>query len=146
LPPIDLRFPHCGNCFLYRRPLPNAVISLAPTNQYTFEHFGGAWAAPYLVIYGSLDGDLSGISDTGFELYDHASGMNKSMVFVYRSCHDRYNTVWDSGDLFFGALTPTDQAAVLSDDSHHKIAINPSGPRFSAESGFPLPWRRPTPT
>jgi hypothetical protein len=101
----------------------NAVVSLAPTNQYTFEHFGGAWAAPYLVIYGSLDGDLAGISDTGFELYDHASGMNKSMAFVYRSCHDRYNTVWDSGDLYFGQLTPTDQAAVLSDDSHHKIAM-----------------------
>lgn len=100
----------------------NAVVSLAPTNQYTSEHFGGAWAAPYLVIYGSLDGDLAGISDTGFELYDHASGMNKSMVFVYRSCHDRYNTVWDSGDLYFGRLTPTDQAAVLADDSHQKIA------------------------
>ena len=45
----------------------NAVISLAPTNQYTFEHFGGAWARPYLVIYGSLDGDLGGIGDTGFD-------------------------------------------------------------------------------
>src|SRR6266853_158354 len=101
----------------------NAVISLAPTNQYTFEHFSPPWAAPYLVIYGSLDGDLAGISDTGFELYDHASGMNKSMVFVYRSCHDRYNTVWDSGDLGFGQLTPTDQAAVMSDDSHHKMAL-----------------------
>jgi hypothetical protein len=43
----------------------NAVISLAPTNQYTFEHFGGAWAKPYLVIYGSLDGDLGGIGTPG---------------------------------------------------------------------------------
>jgi hypothetical protein len=101
----------------------NAVISLAPTNQYTFEHFGGPWAKPYLVIYGSLDGDLTGIDDTGFELYDHASGMNKSMVFVYRACHDRFNTVWGDGDLYFGALTPTDQLAVLSVDSHHKIAM-----------------------
>jgi hypothetical protein len=101
----------------------NAVISLAPTNQYTFEHFGGAWAKPYLVIYGSLDGDLGGISDTGFELYDNASGMKKSMMFVYRSCHDRYNTVWGDGDLYFGELTPTDQARVLSVDSHHKIAM-----------------------
>ncbi len=101
----------------------NAVISLAPTNQYTFEHFGGAWATPYLVIYGSLDGDLSGISDTGFELYDHASGMNKTMVFAYRACHDRFNTVWGDGDLYFGDLTMADQAAVLSVDSHHKIAM-----------------------
>lgn len=101
----------------------NAVISLAPTNQYTFEHFGGAWAKPYLVIYGSLDGDLGGISDTGFELYDNASGMKKSMLFVYRSCHDRYNTVWGDGDLYFGELTSTDQARVLSVDAHHKIAL-----------------------
>jgi len=101
----------------------NAVISLAPTNQYTFEQFGGAWARPYLVIYGSLDGDLSGISDTGFELYDNASGMNKSMMFVYRSCHDRYNTVWGDGDLGFGRLTPTDVTRVLSVDAHHKIAM-----------------------
>ena len=100
----------------------NAVISLAPTNQYTFEHFGGAWARPFLVIYGSLDGDLGGISDTGFELYDNASGMKKSMMFVYRSCHDRYNTVWGDGDFYFGQLTMADQARVLSADAHRKIA------------------------
>jgi hypothetical protein len=76
---------------------------------------------PYLVIYGSLDGDLSGIGDTGFELYDHASGMNKSMMFVYRSCHDRYNGVW--GDWDIGGLAPVDQARVLSVDSHHYIAM-----------------------
>ncbi len=100
----------------------NAVISLAPTNQYTSEHFGGAWAKPYLVIYGSLDGDLTGIADTGFELYDHASGMNKSMAFIYRACHDRFNTVWGDGDLYFGWLTPADQAAVISTNSHQLIA------------------------
>jgi hypothetical protein len=100
----------------------NAVVSLAPTNQYTSEHFGGAWAEPYLVIYGSLDGDLGGIGDTGFELYDHASGMNKSMAFVYRACHDRFNTVWGDGDFFFGEMTPTDQAAVISANSHQLIA------------------------
>ena len=96
----------------------NAVISLAPTNQYTFEHFGGTWAKPYLVLYGSLDGDLAGIGDTGFELYDHASGMNKSMAFIYGACHDRFNTVWGDGDFFFGQLTPADQAAVVSAATH----------------------------
>jgi hypothetical protein len=103
----------------------NAVISLAPTNQYTSEHFGSAWAQPYLVIYGSLDGDLGGISDTGFELYDHASGMNKSMAFVYRACHDRFNTVWGDGDITAGwsSLTPTDVPNVLPSDAHHKIAL-----------------------
>jgi hypothetical protein len=100
----------------------NAVISLAPVNQYTFEHFGGAWAAPYLVIYGSLDGDVAGIPDQGFELYDNASGMQKSMVFVYAACHDRFNTVWGDGDLGFGKLTAADQARVVSATTHHDIA------------------------
>lgn len=100
----------------------NSVISLAPTNQYTYENFGGAWAKPYLVIYGSLDGDLAGIDDTGFELYDHASGMKKSMSFVYRACHDRFNTVWGSDEFGFGKLTLADQAVVLSDTSHQLIA------------------------
>ncbi len=101
----------------------NAVIALAPTNQYTYENFGGAWARPFLVIYGSLDGDLAGIGDTGFELYDHASGMQKSMLFVYRACHDRFNTVWGDGDFYFGQMTPADQAAVLSVAAHHNIAM-----------------------
>jgi hypothetical protein len=101
----------------------NAVIALAPTNQYTYEQFGGAWAKPFLVIYGSLDGDLGGIGDTGFELYDRASGMKKSMMFVYRSCHDRYNTVWGDGDFYFGELTVGDIARVLSVNSHHYIAM-----------------------
>lgn len=100
----------------------NAVISLAPTNQYTFEQFAPPWAAPYLVIYGSLDGDLGGISDTGFELYDRSSGLNKSMAFVYRACHDRFNTVWGDGDFYFGELAPSDIARVLTADSHQKIA------------------------
>jgi len=98
----------------------NAVVSLAPTNQYTDEHFGGAWAAPYLVIYGSLDGDLSGISDTGFEMYDKASGMKRSMVFVYGCCHDRFNTVW--GDWDISRLAPVDQPRVVSVVTHHDIA------------------------
>lgn len=101
----------------------NAVISLAPTNQYTFEQFQPPWAAPYLVVYGSLDGDLGGIGDTGFELYDRASGLRKSMAFVYRACHDRFNTVWGDGDFYFGELTPGDIARVLSADSHQKTAL-----------------------
>ena len=100
----------------------NAVISLAPTNQHTFENFGGAWAKPYLVIYGSLDGDLGGIGNTGFELYDHASGMAKSMTFVYGASHDRFNTVWGDTEFTFGQLTLADQAAVVSPATHQAIA------------------------
>jgi hypothetical protein len=100
----------------------NAVISLAPTNRYTSEQFGGAWAKPYLVIYGSLDGDVAGISETGFELYDRASGMNKSMAFVYRACHDRFNTVWGDYDLMTSQMTAADAAAAISANSHQLIA------------------------
>lgn len=102
----------------------NAVISLAPTNKYTNEHFGGAWARPYLVMYGSLDGDVAGIDKTGFELYDNASGMKKSMLFIYRACHDRFNTVWGDGDLTapWSKLTPVDVPRVLPADTHEKAA------------------------
>ena len=48
--------------------------------------------------------------------------MNKSMAFVYRACHDRFNTVWGDGDFFFGQLTAADQAVVISANSHQLIA------------------------
>jgi hypothetical protein len=101
----------------------NAVVSLAPTDQYTFESIAPPWATPYLVIYGSLDGDLGYIDDTGFRLYDRARGAEKSMAFVYGACHDRFNTIWGDADLYFGELTPADQARVISADTHHKILM-----------------------
>jgi len=100
----------------------NAVVSLAPTDQYTFETFAGAWAKPYLVIYGSLDGDLAEVWDCGFSLYDRAAGMQKSMAFVYGACHDRFNTVWGDGDLYFGKLGMNDQNRVITADAHKAIA------------------------
>ena len=103
----------------------NAVISLAPTDQYTNETLGGAWATPYLVIYGAMDGDVSGYGDgkpwnTGFALYDRAKDQNKSMVFVYGATHDRFtvNGLWDDVD----ALGPTDKTKLISIDAHQKIA------------------------
>jgi hypothetical protein len=48
--------------------------------------------------------------------------MNKSMAFVYRACHDRFNTVWGDGDFYFGEMTSADQLAVLSANSHQLIA------------------------
>jgi hypothetical protein len=100
----------------------NAVISLAPTNLMNVP-LVGAWAKPFLIIYGSLDGDVAGIDNTGFELYDRAGGSKKSMMFVYRSCHGRYNKLWGDADFTLGKLTPTDIARVLSVDSHQKIAM-----------------------
>jgi hypothetical protein len=55
----------------------NAVISLAPTS-ITNPTLGGAWAKPYLVIYGSMDGDVAGIKNTGFELYDRAMARRRA--------------------------------------------------------------------
>jgi hypothetical protein len=99
-----------------------AIISLAPTDQYGPYSLAGPYAVPYLVIYGGLDGDVAGgwPKSTGFSLYDRADPV-KSMIFVERACHDRFNTQWDDNDFYFGQLTPADQAAVISADAHEKI-------------------------
>ncbi|MGQ0639858.1 MAG: hypothetical protein ACT4P6_03660 [Gemmatimonadaceae bacterium] len=78
----------------------NALISLAPTDQYGSEVLAGAWMTPYFVLYGSRDGDIDGgiwtpgytIPQTGFALYDRASGAKKSMVFVHRATHNGFVT------------------------------------------------------
>lgn len=89
----------------------NAVISLGPTDQYGKESFGGAWAKPYFVLYGAHDRDISGdwwtsnytLPQTGFALWDRASGMKKTMVFVYGATHNGFITANDAspepGDL-----------------------------------------------
>lgn len=98
----------------------NALVSLAPTDWISSPTLGGPWATPYLVIYGSMDGDVSGIEDTGFELYDRASDRSKSMVFVYGSTHGRYNTVW--GDVDVAWLGSTDIPKLVNADAHRAIA------------------------
>jgi len=109
----------------------NAIISLAPTDQYTHEVLGGGWATPYLVIYGSMDGDVAGGDgspttpmNTGFALYDRANGAVKSMVFVYGSTHGRYNTVWGNTDITasWSKLGPGDMPKLISDSAHQAIA------------------------
>ena len=99
-----------------------AIISLAPTDQYGPYSLAGPYSVPYLVIYGGLDGDVAGgwPKSTGFSLYDRADPL-KSMVFVERACHDRFNTQWDDNDFFFGQMTAADQASVISVDAHEKI-------------------------
>ncbi len=106
----------------------NAVISLAPTDQYTSEKLAGTWATPYLVIYGSMDGDVAGGSgtpwNTGFALYDRADNEKKSMVFIYGATHGRFNTVWGDTDITAGwsKLGPTDMPKLITADAHQKIA------------------------
>lgn len=78
----------------------NALISLAPTDQYGKEELSGDWVMPYLVIYGSRDGDIDGgiwtsgytVPQTGFALYDRVNDGKKSMVFVYRATHNGFIT------------------------------------------------------
>jgi hypothetical protein len=106
-----------------------AVISLAPTNQHVDEHIVPPWATPYYVIYGSLDGDVTGegapsqgLLNSGFALYDKADGESKAMLFVYGATHDRFLTAPSSPDLDYGWLTPADQAKALSATAHQAIA------------------------
>lgn len=102
----------------------NAVISLAPTDQYGSETLGGAWSTPYFVLYGSRDGDINGgiwtsgytVPMTGFALYDRANNSKKSMCFVYRATHngfitDNHDAPWD-GDIEANMEPPATQKAV----------------------------------
>jgi hypothetical protein len=110
-----------------------AVISLAPTNQYVNEHIVAPWATPYYVIYGSLDGDVDGTSgwnptlnplrNCGFALYDKAEGARKAMLFVYGATHDRFLAPPGSVDLDYGWLSVADQAKALSAPAHHAVAL-----------------------
>lgn len=78
----------------------DALISLAPTDQYGSEVLGAPWATPYFVLYGSRDGDITGgiwtpgytVPQTGFALYDRSNGAPKHMVFVHRASHNGFIT------------------------------------------------------
>jgi hypothetical protein len=100
----------------------NALISLAPTDQYGKESMTSAWAKPYFVLYGSRDGDIDGgiwtpgytVPQTGFALYDRASGAQKSMAFVYRATHNGFVTTnydAEAGDVP-ELLDPADQQPI----------------------------------
>lgn len=88
------------------------VVSIAPTDFLGIVHE----TTPYLVIYGSADGDV----DNGwpFRLYDRAAPL-KSMIFVYGGIHNRFSAHpdWigpgrlDSGD-----------SRMISVADHHNIA------------------------
>jgi hypothetical protein len=97
----------------------NAIISLAPTDQYGKEVLAPPWAAPFFVLYGSRDGDVAGwqapwltpnytVPQTGFSLWDRANGMQKSMAFVYKATHNGFITT--NSDALAGDL-----AGILSE-------------------------------
>ncbi len=105
-----------------------AVISLSPTDRYGRLILGEAAARPYLVIYGSHDGDVVGDAPntggvprySGFSLHDRAYGAPKSMVFVYGALHGPFNTVWGPVDHI--NLPFPDNYAVIDEQAHRTVA------------------------
>jgi len=107
-----------------------AIISLAPTDQYGPYSLSGPYQVPYLVIYGSNDGDVAGGNktsvshkSTGFSLYDRADP-HKSMLFVYGAIHGRFNDEWDDTDITasWSKVHTNDLPKLISADAHRKIA------------------------
>jgi hypothetical protein len=51
----------------------------------------------YLVLYGSHDGDVSGVrgTGTGFRHYDRAT-CDRAMIFAKGITHNRFNTIWNN--------------------------------------------------
>lgn len=110
-----------------------AVCSLSPTD------FTGIFSdrmelkrdhkLTYLVVYGSLDNDVSGRAfgtagpfasgaGTGFRLYDRAT-CDKAMVFVKGACHNRFNTNWGTeDDVSLGDL----DSDLLSEAKHREVS------------------------
>lgn len=81
----------------------------------------------YLVVYGSLDGDILGNSEggvgphstlagTGFRLYDRAN-CRKMMVFAKGACHNRFNTNWGTEPRVI-----TSDPDLLSEAKHQELA------------------------
>jgi hypothetical protein len=76
----------------------NAIISLAPTDQYDKEDL--TQDIPYYVLYGSMEGDVVGLPTgvvpnrtSGFSIYDRTiNNTKKSMSFVYGATHNGFIT------------------------------------------------------
>jgi hypothetical protein len=71
----------------------------------------GHGAMRYLVLYGSHDGDVAGIGNNGFGLYDRAT-IAKTLVYARGMTHNRFNTVWnecaDYADARHAFVSPSD--------------------------------------
>ena len=99
-----------------------AIISLGPTDQYTNETMTGAWATPYLVMHGAMDGDVATPGYMGFSLYDRASGAPKTMAWLYGATHNRFNEVGPDVDLHWkrGAA---DYPKIMNATTHRTVAL-----------------------
>ena len=95
----------------------NALVSLAPTDQYGRETVTGPAAVPLFILYGAKDDDVSGwtpyagynVRQSGFSLYDRYDDKDKSMAFVYEATHNGFVNYNDIPV----ALSVTDQQKIL---------------------------------
>ena len=108
------------------------VISIAPTNFTNRVHN----TTPYLVIYGSSDGDVSGAADgvNPFLIYDRAAPP-KAMIFAYAAIHNRFSTNADW--LSFNNID-NDDARILSESDHQNIAKGYSAAFFEQDIRGPI--------
>ncbi|HEU4880745.1 MAG TPA: hypothetical protein VFT45_00830, partial [Longimicrobium sp.] len=93
-----------------------ALVSIAPTTA-----MGLTPAAPYLVLYGSSDGDVSAEDDSvnPFVLYD-AAPPPKAMWFIHGAIHNRFST---NADWQIPLLIDNDDGRMLSLAQHQSIAL-----------------------
>ena len=100
-------------------------------------------AAPiekFLVVYGSHDGDISGVfgglheAGTGFRHYDRSRAAWDAMIFVRGVTHNRFNTQWNNvqslsgfahGDAFHRLVTLPLPAPLVSDPTC-SVATHPA--------------------
>jgi len=118
----------------------SAVCSLSPTD-FTGIFSNAVALTPadkltYLVVYGSLDNDVAGRSDsasggafdsftgTGFRHHDRAT-CDKAMVFIDGACHNRFNTNWG-----LDANLSTSHPGLLGADEHKTAAMHYVGGFF----------------
>jgi hypothetical protein len=117
-----------------------AVASLAPTDvtgaladKSKRNTLDAATAGFYLVLYGGLDGDVSGyggargLGGTGFRHYDRATAP-KAMVYVPMCSHNRFNDTWSADE---HGVVAADVARLHSRADHRQLAIEYIGGLFA---------------
>jgi acetyl esterase/lipase len=107
-----------------------AVVSLAPTD-FTgrmvspSDRLGVTWADAnaYAVVYGGLDGDVSGsrgalgFGGSGFRHYDRCE-TSKAMVYIPGCSHNRFNRTWSADER---GIKSTDISRLHSRADHEKL-------------------------
>lgn len=96
----------------------NALVSLAPSDQYGREAITGAAAVPLLVLYGAKDGDIAcwppyagyNVRQSGFSLYDRYDDKDKCVAFVAEATHNGFVTHNETAS---ATLSVADQQKIL---------------------------------